>query len=261
MPVPRQIAARYAKTLPSIVKWIQCGLADILRGRVEETNPDGGQGEAEEAADDGEQDAFHQQLPDDAPAARAKRDAHSDFTRAVRGPREQQIRDVGAGNEEHEADGAHQREKDRADRAAVDALVDGLDAAAERLCSCPDSRWVSAGRSRGARPAPAPRDTPGARRPKTSNPRALRYCFSRSGTFAIGCHRSAFCGNLKPSGITPIDDRRHVVHANRASDDRRDRCRSGSSRRRCRAARPRRRPDDRRRAGSRGRGSASCRSA
>jgi hypothetical protein len=39
-------------------------------------------------------------------------------------PREQQVRDVGTGNQQDEADGAHQRQEDQLDRPAVHALVE-----------------------------------------------------------------------------------------------------------------------------------------
>ena len=47
--------------------------------------------------------------------------------------------------------------------------------------------------------------TPGASRPNTSRPRALRFCASRlAHRSTSGCQRSALSGNLKPSGITPM---------------------------------------------------------
>ena len=70
--------------------------------------------EARDPRDKCEQHALDEQLPDDAPSSRADRDAHGHLTRAVGRAREQQIGDVRARDEEHEADGAHERPEQHA---------------------------------------------------------------------------------------------------------------------------------------------------
>ena len=58
-----------------------------------------------------EQQAFGQKLPRNSCAARAERQAHGNFAPPTRSAREQQVGNVGAGNEEHEADSSDQDEK------------------------------------------------------------------------------------------------------------------------------------------------------
>ena len=66
------------------------------------------------AADQAEHGAFGQELTDDAAAARAERVADGDLTLTRAGPREQQIRDVRAGDQQHEADRAEHHQQARA---------------------------------------------------------------------------------------------------------------------------------------------------
>ena len=56
----------------------------------------------EHAAADGEQQALGQRLPEDVPPSRADRGADGDLARPRRGPRQQQVGDVRAGDEQHE---------------------------------------------------------------------------------------------------------------------------------------------------------------
>ena len=49
------------------------------------------------------EDAFHQKLPQQMPAARADRNPYRDFFGASRGARYQQVGDIGACNEQHDA--------------------------------------------------------------------------------------------------------------------------------------------------------------
>ncbi len=81
-----------------------------------------GQQDARDAARDGEDDAFRQHLADDAPAAGADREADRHLPTARRGAREEQCRDVRAGDEENEGDGAEEHE-DRAPQGRVDPAV------------------------------------------------------------------------------------------------------------------------------------------
>ncbi len=178
-------------------------LADILRGGVEETDADVGERQAEHTADDGKQHALDQQLPHDPPAVGAERDAHGNLARPVRRAREQQVGDVGARDEQHEADGAHQRQEYRADRAAIESPVERLDLWLNVLVgvgiilreTLTDREHLGARLGRGhlgIQPA--------------EHLEATRVALLRLEIAIVcsGCHRSAFIGNLNPSGITPI---------------------------------------------------------
>ncbi len=73
-----------------------------------------GQRDAEGHADQAEHDTFGEQLPDNAAAARTERRAHGDLAAPARGPRQKEIGDVRAGDEQHERDaGHHQIENER----------------------------------------------------------------------------------------------------------------------------------------------------
>ena len=72
--------------------------------------------QTERAAGEAEDRALGQQLPDQAPAAGAKRRADRDLARPVHRPREEQVGDVRAGNQHHEPDRAQQHEQGRAHR-------------------------------------------------------------------------------------------------------------------------------------------------
>ena len=78
---------------------------------------DAGEQHAEGAAGDRQQHAFGHELPEQPAAACAKRRAHREFTMTCLGAREQQVREIGAGDEQHETDGGLQH-PDRAARAA-----------------------------------------------------------------------------------------------------------------------------------------------
>ncbi len=85
--------------------------------------------EAEDAADEGEDDAFGQQLTDDACAARAHGGANGEFTLAAGGADKEKVGDVGAGDEQNEADGAEEDEE-RVTSAGDDGVAQRLDAEA-----------------------------------------------------------------------------------------------------------------------------------
>ena len=72
-----------------------------------------------------EQDAFGEELADDAATAGAHGGADGEFTLAAGGADEQQIGDVGAGDEQDEADGSEEDEERRA-RAADDVVAQRL---------------------------------------------------------------------------------------------------------------------------------------
>ena len=67
-----------------------------------------GEGPAEEATDEGEQDALRQHLPDDARAAGAQCRPEGDLLFAARSPGEEQVRDIGAGDQQQQPDGPEQ---------------------------------------------------------------------------------------------------------------------------------------------------------
>ena len=85
--------------------------------------------EAEDAAGEREDDAFGEQLADDAGAAGAHGGADGEFTLAAGGADEEEIGDVGAGDEQDEADGSEEDEE-RGARVADDGVAERLDAEA-----------------------------------------------------------------------------------------------------------------------------------
>ena len=70
-----------------------------------------GEGEAGEAAEERQQQALDEQLLHEAPARRAERQAQRDLLLPHEASRDEQIRDVGARDEQHEADHAHQHDE------------------------------------------------------------------------------------------------------------------------------------------------------
>jgi hypothetical protein len=101
--------------------------------RIERANAEDRDRQPQRAADDTEQHAFDQQLPDDAPARGAHRNADRDLARPRGRSREEEVCDVRARDEQHEADRAHHREKHGANRPAVEALVERLEIRAAYL--------------------------------------------------------------------------------------------------------------------------------
>ena len=100
-------------------------LPDILRRLVEQPNAHDRQQISGHAADGGEHDALDEQLPDDPHTRRAERHANADFPRTVRRSGEQQVGDVRARDEQHEAHCAHQGQEDQSDRPAVLPFAEG----------------------------------------------------------------------------------------------------------------------------------------
>src|SRR5208282_443478 len=80
----------------------------------EKWRPKRGEQHASGSCDCCEQDAFGEHLASDSRTAGTKGEAHGEFTAAAGGSREQQIRDVRAGNQEHKTDCAKQDQKRRA---------------------------------------------------------------------------------------------------------------------------------------------------
>jgi len=65
--------------------------------------------EAEHAGRQREQQTFSDELCDQTAPARAERGAHAEFADARCRPREQEVRDICAGDEQHERDGAGEK--------------------------------------------------------------------------------------------------------------------------------------------------------
>ena len=62
------------------------------------------------AAQHGRQQALGEELADQPAATRTQRRSHGDLLLASLGSRQQQVADVGAGNQQHEAHGSQQKE-------------------------------------------------------------------------------------------------------------------------------------------------------
>src|SRR5262249_1370120 len=82
----------------------------------------------EDAADDREEQALGEHLADEAAAARAERDADRELALPDRRPREEEVRDVGAGDEQHEPNCADEK-KERRPGVARQELAQPRDAA------------------------------------------------------------------------------------------------------------------------------------
>ena len=87
------------------------GFADIRYGEIEPADAEDAEDKTEGAAENAEQDAFDEELADDAPAGGAERGADGHLTLAADGAAEHHVGDVGAGDEEHERNRASMRMK------------------------------------------------------------------------------------------------------------------------------------------------------
>ena len=85
------------------VKTIQYGIPPVCIAASNALHAGDGEEQADAAADEAEHHALDQQLTDDAPARGAEGDADGDLARPMRRAREQQVGDVRAGDEQHEA--------------------------------------------------------------------------------------------------------------------------------------------------------------
>ena len=70
--------------------------------------------------------AFDEQLADDAPASGAKGGADGDFAGTAEGSGQQQIGDVGAGDQKDESDSAEEGEEDQAQAVGRGHLIEAL---------------------------------------------------------------------------------------------------------------------------------------
>ena len=160
------------------------------------------QGQADDAAQAREQQALDQQLTHDLEPRRAEREADGDLRLPRRGARQQHVRDVGAGDQQHEADRDEQH-RQAEPRVADDALLErhhlhvavGVRDTPLRggAVTTSTSAWAAAGL------------TPGLSRAKTRRLSPSRL--SRRASSGSGAHSSAFTAqngaNTKRGGITP----------------------------------------------------------
>ena len=100
----------------------------VAGGRLRELSasragtPHSAKSRPERAAGERQHDALGEQLADEVAGRRAERHAHGDLTGAGGGARELEVRDVGAGDQQHEAHGAQQHQH-RLPHGGIDELV------------------------------------------------------------------------------------------------------------------------------------------
>ena len=145
-----------------------------------------------------------------------------------RAAREQQVRDVRAGDEQHEADRAEQQ-PERRDRVRVEEVVlERLDARAPARVRARDDRRRSAWPRDTMSALACASVTPGFRRPRTSS--QWKSWLSCSGVNASGRIQLAL-ESIRNAGRQHADDRvRLAVDANLAAQDRRIRGKPGRAR-------------------------------
>ena len=197
-----------------------------------------------DAAGERQQHAFGQQLADDAAAAGADRGADRDLALPAGGADQQQVGDVGAGDQQHEADRAEQhqqrrphvphelslqrlRRRSRCSRRSAFGIL--------RVCTRRPRAPAAPAPARASRPASS------GRRPGNSGPG--RWCADRAGTASR--HRAAARTPDSRSRADDADDGVGLAaERDRLADDAADRRRSGASRARGSAPRPSRRRGD-----------------
>lgn len=124
MPVPSETKARYTKGNVIHGKIEPLGRAELYHLECERTRAPPSDQPSQKTADRRQHHTFDQQLPDDAPAARTDRQADGDLTRPASCPRQHQVGDVDAGDEQHEAHSHQHRGKDHDDfRTHVELVV------------------------------------------------------------------------------------------------------------------------------------------
>ena len=193
--------------------------------RTSASTPHSATHHAARAAERGEHEPFAQELADDPAAARAERGADGDFAPAGGAAREQQVRDVGARDQQHRRDRREQHDEPEPVVADEHVLEPAHDA--RRACRCADSPARCARRWRSARLAPPARSTPGCRRPsafRNDAPRCvgpLRRKPRRHDRHPDVGRVLGVEGELE-AGRHHADDRdRIAVERDRAADDRR----------------------------------------
>ena len=100
--------------------------------REQRRETDVGERGAQRSSSERENQAFREQLPDETAPACAERDAHRHFALPDSGPRQQQVRDVGARDQQQQGDGAEEHPDVARDRAR-ERLLEGQQADAPLL--------------------------------------------------------------------------------------------------------------------------------
>jgi hypothetical protein len=90
----------------------------------------------------GEHDAFREELPDDASRAGAHRGANRKLALPTACAHQHEIRDVAAGDEQHNRHRAHQQQQEAA-AASDDLFVEGADGDLNVLAEFSERRWVA----------------------------------------------------------------------------------------------------------------------
>ena len=166
----------------------------------------------------GEQHALGEELADQPAAARADRRAHGDFALADRRAREQQARDVGAGDHQQERRGAEQREQRRAGRSRRLRRERHRARASSRRWSTGSPRRAASS-ARAARRSPRRAVTPGFSRKSDSMKCAPRLCCATSHVQPVP--HVGVVRILKPRRHHADDGEERTVQRDRLADDRR----------------------------------------
>ena len=197
-----------------------------------------GEQQSHRRAEHGEDDAFGEQLPDQAAAVGAERESHSHLPAAGDGAGQQQIGDVRADDAEQQCDADHEREQRRLERCAharesLRAIADVHLRLSRRELAGRSRAWrcvaMNCGTSRVISCSACASVTPGARRPRRSSQLDVRSSSTRrfgcsASCIEIGSQMSVCAPTISPvnDGGVDADDRDAiVVDDDRASDHRR----------------------------------------
>ena len=113
-PVSTAIDATNNRTVVSMRTWpIRVRAGGLTRTKSRNDAPR--RERAEGSAHEGEEHAFGEQLAYETELAGAQRRADGDFAASGRGPHEEKVRDVGARDEQHEADGGEKNHQTQPD--------------------------------------------------------------------------------------------------------------------------------------------------
>jgi hypothetical protein len=106
MPARTPVATLTMKAKPSVRQSSRVGQGDVRRGQARnEVDDPRGEQQPRESAEHGKQYGLDHQLPDDARPAGAERKADGNLLLPAGPARQQQVRDVGAGDQQHETGG------------------------------------------------------------------------------------------------------------------------------------------------------------
>ena len=132
-PIVSAAAAQNATTRMSKASVTVGGQQSLRNQRRRDAKNRGANRDAEPAADQRQHQAFGQQLADDAPPPGAERGAHRELARPRAGARQQQVRDVGAADQQHESDDAEKQHRRHLEIAADHRVVHRLEPHAAAL--------------------------------------------------------------------------------------------------------------------------------